>query len=332
MSSVILDDIQLLRESKSYIDSLYAILTAAGRFQGPKYMLSGLTGMAFKLSVHERLLAMSVTAYGQWIEVHKPAVKNLGLLSVADAGRTRHPTFRWYQQEAVIAVKQSLDLGLGAIYWIPEFGVIHGYDDADQVFYVQDGRHAESQVVLYDNFGLNFTPFWYYEIFGDDVEITHEEMVLESLRIAIDDWHTPYRTFPDTSIASGKLAYTYLREGLQGGTYDEGGARYIFDAYAVSRTEIRDYLIDVEGCWPELLEARGCYEELSRMIPDMTGCIQMKQGTEQIDSDRVGELVHLLGVAEALEDQAIHYFQAISSRYPDLRRSTPPRWGAHSPR
>ena len=64
----------------------------------------------------------------------------------------------------------------------------HGYDDADQVFYVQDGRHAESQVVLYDNFGLNFTPFWYYEIFGDDVEITHEEMVLESLRIAIDDW------------------------------------------------------------------------------------------------------------------------------------------------
>ena len=64
-------------------------------------------------------------------------------------------------------------------------------------------------------------------------------------------------------------------------------------------------MIDVEGCWPELLEARGCYEELSRMIPDMTGCIQMKQGTEQIDSDRVGELVHLLGVAEALEDQAI---------------------------
>lgn len=332
MSNVFLDNIHLKRESKSYIDSLYAILTAAGRFKGPKYILSGLTGMAFKISVHEQLLPFSVTAYGQWIDEHKPAVKNIGLLSVADAGRTRHPTFRWYQEQAIIAVKQSLDRGLGVIYWIPEFGVIHGYDDADQVFYVQDGWHTESQVVLYDNFGLNLTPFWYYEIFGDRVGIALEEMVLESLRLAIDDWHTPYKTLPNTDIASGKLAYTFLREGLLGGAYDAGGARYILEAYAVSRTEIRDYLRDVEGCWPELVEARGCYEELGRVIPDMMECIQMKHGVQQIESNRIGKLILLLGTAEALEDQAIRHFQAISDRYPDCRRSTLPRWGVCSPR
>lgn len=59
------------RESKSYTDSLHAVLTHAELFRGPKYALSGYTGMAFKLSIHERLLPMSVTAYGQWGDSHK---------------------------------------------------------------------------------------------------------------------------------------------------------------------------------------------------------------------------------------------------------------------
>ena len=332
MSNVFLHNICLQRESKSYIDSLYTILTAAGRFQGPKYMLSGLTGMAFKMSVHEQLLPLSVSAYGQWGNEHKPAVTNLGLLSESDGGRTRHPTFRWYQEQAVIAVKQSLDRGVGVIYWIPEFGVIQGYDDADQVFFVQDGWNAESQVVLYKNFGLNFTPFWHYETFGDRVAIPLQDMVLESLRLAIQDWHTPYKTLPNTDIASGKLAYTFLREGLHVGAYDAGGAVYILDAYTVSRTEIRDYLRDVQGMWPELLGALNCYEEIVKMLPNMMCCMQENQGVRQIDSDRIAELVAELGVAEVLEDQAIRHFQVISERYPDRKRTTLPRWGAHSPR
>lgn len=167
MSGVYLDSIQMKRESKSYTDSLHAVLTAAHLFSGPKYRLSGLSGMAFKFSVHERLLPLSVSAYGQWGIEHGPAVDNLGLFTIWDGGRTRHPTFRYYQNDAVRWVKDSLDRGIGVIYWVPEFGVIHGYDDEDRVFYLQDGLSEESQVMLYDNFGLNFTPFWYCQAFGE---------------------------------------------------------------------------------------------------------------------------------------------------------------------
>ncbi|WP_152395047.1 hypothetical protein [Paenibacillus guangzhouensis] len=332
MTSVLLHDIHMKRESKSYIDSQHAILTAAGWFRGPKHMLSGLSGMAFKMSVHEQLLSFSVSAYGQWVSEHKPAANNVGLLPEIDGGRTRHPSFRWYQEQAVLMVKRSLDRGLGAIYWLPEFAVISGYDDDDRVFYVQDGWSGEHQIVLYDNFGLNVTPFWYVETYADWIEIALEEQVLESVRLAIGDWYTPYKTLPDTAIASGKLAYAFLRSGLLGGAYDAWGAGYILDAYAFSRTEIRDYLRDVEACWPELREASEDYDEIVSGLPYIQSCVQTLQGGCRLEPEQIGELVDRLATAERLEDQAISRFERLSARYPDRARSTVPRWGTHSPR
>ncbi|OPA75230.1 hypothetical protein BVG16_21770 [Paenibacillus selenitireducens] len=330
--SVFLQDLVMKRESKSYTDSVYAILTAANLFQGPKYLLSGLTGMAFKFSVHQQLLPMSVSAYGQWGNEHKPAIDNLGILTIFDAGRVRHHTFPYYQQEAVNAVKSSLDCGIGVVYWIPEFGVIHGYDDGDRVFYIQDGCSEESQIVLYDNFGLNFTTFWYYQVFGDKVDIARQDMILESLRLAILDWETPFRTLPNTDIASGKLAYVYLCQGLKQGSFNTHGAVYILDSYMTARTEIRDYLGDAQGIWTELDEAYQLYGLLAAMIPRMNDCIRAHRGERQVDLSRVDELIELLTQAELLEDQAISHFRHISARYPDLKRTTIPRWGSHTPR
>jgi hypothetical protein len=334
MTSLILDNIQLKRESKSFTDCLYAVLTAAGLFHGPKYMLSGLSGMAFKFTVHEQLLPLSVTAYGQWGTEHGPAVDNLGIFTASDGGRTRHPTFRYYQQDAVRWVKQYLDRGFGAIYWLPEFGVIHGYDDEDQVFYVQNGRSKDSLIVLYDNFGLNSTPFWYCRVFGERVLVPLADQVLESLRMAIDDWDTPHKTLPNTDIGSGRLAYTYLIRGLEQGGYNERGAVYILDSYLSSRTEIANYLDEVRDVLSGLDEATHLYQELVRDTAAAASCIRMAKGTNEkrVDRERIGELCAMLTHAQALEEQAVERFRLISAQFPDLKRSTIPRWGWHIPK
>lgn len=332
MTGVYLDDIVMKRESKSFTDSLYAILTAADLFSGPKYLLSGLSGMAFKFTAHERLLPMSVSAYGQWGNEHQPAVNNLGVFTEYDAGRTRHPTFQYYQKEAVQGVISSLKRGLGVIYWIPEFGVIHGYDDEDRVFFVQDGCSKESQVILYDNFGLNFTPFWYYQIFGEKVEIEQNVMILESLRLAIDDWETPYKTLPNRDIASGKLAYTFLIRGLEKRDYDESGAVYILDSYVYARTEIMNYLHDARRTLAELDEAYMVYAQLIAKISGIKGCIIETKRGRQVDRKRISNLIEMLRTAETLEELAMSEFRAISKHYPDLKRSTVPRWGLNSAR
>jgi hypothetical protein len=322
MSGIYLHEINMKRESKSFTDALYAVLTAAGLFEGPKYMLSGLSGMAFKFTVHEQLLPFSVTAYGQWGLEHGPAIDNLGLWTAFDAGRTRHPTFRYYQQDAVRWIKQSLDRGVGVIYWIPEFGVIRGYDDDDGVFYVQNGWSEEDEIVLYDNMGINFTPFWYVRVFAERVEVPLDQQVLESVRLAIHDWDTPFKTLPDKAIASGKLAYTFLARGLESGQFDEGGASYIIDSYKYSRLEIKQYLADVRTLWPELEQAYSFYAELAEAVSDI--------GLGQ--DGGISRTIERLSLAEKLEDLAVDQFRLLSAQYPDLKRSIVTRWSAHTAR
>lgn len=332
MSSVRLDNIQMKRESKSFTDSLYAVLTAANRFEGPKYMLSVLSGMAFKFTVHERLLSMSVSAYGQWGQEHRPAIDNLGVLTEWDGGRTRHPTFSYYQKEAIQWIKHSLDQGVGVIYWIPEFGVIHGYDDEDQVLFVQDGKSPESTIVLYDNLGVNTTPFWYVQTVGERVAVDKADMVLESLRLAIHDWDTPHKTLPNVDIASGKLAYDFLIRGLAKGDYDDGGAVYILASYVYSRREIISYLSEVRHLWPELNEAYATYGALSELLTGIESCLDTNNGVRRVQPSYKKSLCELLGKAQSLEHQAVGYFRMVSNRYPDLKRSTVPRWGVHTPK
>jgi hypothetical protein len=321
------------RESKSFTDAVYAILTAANRFDGPKYMLSGLSGMAFKFSVHEKLLHMSVTAYGQWGIEHKPAIDNLGIYTVYDAGRTRHSSFEVYQKNAVQWMKESLELGLGGVYWIPEFGVIHGYDDEDCVFYMQDGWSEESRIVLYDNFGINSTPFWYCQIFGDKVKIGMQEAVLESLRLALYDWETSYKTLPDQSIASGRHAYSFLIRAFKLGDFDRSGAVYILESYLTSRTEIKDYMLEVKAILPGLDEVYSMYAELVNMVSEeLATSLPSIHGKRHLDEHRLPSLCTILEKAQALEERAMGLSRIISERYPDRKRSILPRWGAHSAR
>ena len=330
---MILDNITMRRESKSFTDAVHAILTAAGRFDGPKFMLSGLSGMAFKFAAHRRLLPFSVTAYGQWGNEHAPAIDNLGIHTVYDAGRARHGSFEIYQQDAIRWIKQSIDTGLGAVYWIPEFGVIHGYDDEAKVFYLQDGKSGDIQVVLYDNFGINFTSFWYCRVFGDQVGIPLTDAVLESLRLALHDWETPYKTFPDTDTASGRLAYQYLISALEMNEYDAYGAGYLLDSYLYARKEIRDYFGEVHARIPGLYEVLLLYRELADIISgDIAGVLPCLYGQKQLTDSQRSSLCAALRQAEALEERAMSLTRLISERYPDRKRSMVPRWGAHTAR
>lgn len=83
------------------------------------------------------------------------------------------------------------------------------------------------------------------KVFGNQVEIPLKDAVLESLRLALYDWETPYKTWPDKEIASGRLAYPYLIQALKLGDFDSSGAAYILDSYGYARREIRDYLQEV---------------------------------------------------------------------------------------
>ncbi|CAG7647482.1 hypothetical protein ACFQI7_20240 [Paenibacillus allorhizosphaerae] len=309
------------RESKTFVDCLHAVLVAAGLSNEPKYMLSGKTGMAFKFCVHKELLPLSVTAYGEWIEEHQPAAENIGIASAIYCGHTRHHTFPLYREAFIREMKASIERGVGVIFWEPEFCVIHGYDDDDEVFFYSDGRSHEEKIKLYDNFGLNFTPYWYAHLILGQVERDPLDVVLQSLRTAVREWETPYKTPPNIDIGSGQLAYRYWIAALEKGGFHPFGASYILSSAAYSRRELHAYFREIAPLIPGLTDVIPLYNELDALYQD---------GLTR-HSNNAFKLAAMLKEAAAMEERTVQCIRAIIDGYPAADRPMP-RWGSAPPR
>ncbi|CAG7617273.1 hypothetical protein PAESOLCIP111_02004 [Paenibacillus solanacearum] len=309
------------RQSKTFVDCLHAVLEAAGLWSEPKYMLSGKTGMAFKFCVHQELLPLSVTAYGEWVQEHQPAAENIGIASAIYAGHTRHHTFPLYREAVMREMKASINRGVGVIFWEPEFCVIYGYDDDDQVFFYSDGRSGEEKIKLYDNFGLNFTPYWYAHLILGKVERDPLDVVLQSLRTAVREWETPYKTPPNTDIGSGQLAYRYWITALEKGGFHSFGASYILSSAAQSKRELHAYFREAAPLVSALTYIVPLYGELDALYQDLVAH-HSKNPTKQAMA---------LKEASAMEEQAMQCIRAVLAEHPAADRPMP-RWGSAPPR
>ena len=261
-----LEGIELAKESRAYIDCLHSVLTGAGKFSGPKYLLSGMTGFAFIFSAHKELIVASTEMYG----LRTTALESLDILGYYTevySGLKNHPTFPLHQKKAIIRVKESIDAGMGVIIWAPgitDFGVIYGYDDGAEVFLYKDRHHKDTQVLLYRNLGRVEANFWMCQVIGENIEKDIRDIYLDSLEYAVDIWETPYidETVHNRALASGRKAYEYLISGMKSGDFYELGAAKLIYYNTIAREEAYHYMNEVKEELPECYAAYLKYKEL----------------------------------------------------------------------
>ncbi|MGV3465356.1 MAG: hypothetical protein ACO1OT_08700 [Heyndrickxia sp.] len=269
-------DIQIKKQSRSYLNSLHAILTAANLFEGPIYMLSGMTGMSFKFTVLKNLPPRSVNSYGAWVNENWTAVNRIGIYNEAGADRLRHRTFPLIQKHAIQHIIESIDRGIAVLYWIPEFGVIQGYDLEEKVlFYQKAGGFYESkqmygtnqEVLLFDNVCKNFSSIWFYQVFGEKVDKDRKEIYIDSLKSAVHDWITEYKS---EHAASGRKAYETIIHAMEEQDYDKRGADYILRTYRQSKLEIYQYLNVVAEEFSFLEPVVSMYKDIHEIFKKMS--------------------------------------------------------------
>jgi hypothetical protein len=116
----------------------------------PKFMLSGMSGMAFRFVIHKRLLPSSLDMYN-WAPENWKAVDNLGIYSEVYEGTHLNTTFPLYRNEAIRKISESIDNGMPVITWglnFSEFCLITGYDDSDGVLYYMHPGDTENNVLI----------------------------------------------------------------------------------------------------------------------------------------------------------------------------------------
>lgn len=306
----VIENLKILSELESYIDSLHALLKVAGLFEGPKYLLYGMTGMAFKFVSHKNMISPSRYMYHLEIDSWK-AVDRLGIYSEIYFGNKHNPTFPLYQTKAIERIKESIDKGIPAIFWDPGlsmFAVIFGYDDEDEAFFYKDRFQSDEQIILYKNLGKVDTTFWVCQVFGDKIDKDIRDIYIDSLDGAVYEWekHDNVPEWTRNDYASGRLAYDYIINALEKNDFHERGARSILTIAVKSKESISQYLAEVIKEFPSLNKAFIAYQGLNEIYKNIDQCmINMYDNTKLINKALIPKLVNYLKEAKLVEEKGI---------------------------
>ncbi len=309
--------------SRSYVDCLYSLLTTAGFFPMPKYMLSGMTGMLFKFVVHKRLLPSSLDMYS-WQRENWKAVNMLGIYTETYSGSPMDPTFPLCREQAIRKIITSINEGRAAIGWgheNPRFCLYTGYNEEDRVIFCRDSRSKEEEVLLYDNFGLIDEGDWFLQIIGDKVERDIRDIYRESMEDAVREWHTEYKEMPE--YGAGKRAYQNLLDAFHSRVFNYNGAYYILELYLDSKINISRYMDAVILEIPELTEVTEIYHKLSDIISPLKA-LELS-GKPENDMKYIPMAAELFQEAMQLEDRAVTRLEKYLENYLHNRRVNPAR-------
>ncbi|WP_208918756.1 hypothetical protein [Paenibacillus uliginis] len=322
MERIILSDLHMRRESLSYIDALYAILMHRGSVNCSKPVLSGMTAMAFRFTVNRRLTVDSATAYN-WMAEHFVAADLLGLTTTQHAGFHFQPTFPLYQKAAVQEIKQSIAWGTGALIWKDSFVVVTGYDDEQQTFLYCDGTRNEFQTMGYDDFGCNQSPYWYYQLYDDQITMDIYEIYKESLMQAVSKWETHDIMLPPSEYACGRQAYAAIAEALESGDYDQEGASDTFRCYGVAKQDTAQYMSSLKNIWPLCSKAAELYGRVAELFDDIVQQITRAGSGLSENRTRAKQLIPLFMEAQQREEEAVQELslflsENIHNRFEDI--------------
>jgi hypothetical protein len=313
MARKVLDNIRMGMTWTSYIAAVDGILRNAGLWNDEVYKLMGMTGTAFRFIVHDRICTSSVTVY-DWSEEHLTAMDRIGLhTDVYAVEDIRINTFAEQREAAVQRIKESIDRGVGVLVWAPtrilEFGIIHGYDDADGVFLVQECTMQPADPMLYTNLGKSEVPMLFYQLFHGKVDVDREKVYRDSLQYGVKQWNKEFHVCPD--YASGRKGYINMITALEKMDFIDFGLAYLLVVYADSKKCIAQYLNDVHQNTKQLkgldkaAELYGAvadrYEKMCELFPfsgsNGVGC--------NADRNNVPAVLELFKECSLLEEEAM---------------------------
>ena len=304
MKGVLLPDLRMTIESHSYIDGMHAILTHKGWITCSKGVLAGMTAAAFRFTVNRRLSEESATAYN-WMAENFLAADFVGITTGQNAGYHFDHTFPLYRKHALAEIKKSIDRGIGAVLWKDRFVIAIGYDDDRQGLILSGGGVGEQELLPYADFGRNVSPYWYFQVFEDCIELDQMEVYQESLMQAIEKWETHDPMLPKSDYACGREAYDAIVSALQGSEYDREGLLEIGRCYAAAKRDIKLYTAELASFWPQMKTAAEQYAKLALIFEEVALLAAYMKSVNRSDAKAVSRLIDLLLAGKHTEEEAI---------------------------
>ncbi|MCR2805763.1 RNA polymerase sigma factor [Paenibacillus soyae] len=299
----------------SFAGAVCAVIPYAGEVKRSLIDVMGLTAQAFRLTIEEERVDASGPAMYFWENKFRDGLLNLGFES-AHAGDGGAPPTPFLLNEAIAHARRSIARGVPAIAWdvgAPEFGIVYGYDDEEQVLYAEDakGKH----VLPYDRFGRGESGGVFVLAVTEPKPIGEREAIANALDMAV---RHAYGELTFVGYVCGLPAYDCWMEAFRKRRVDRIGNAYTAQIAADARGYAARFLRDVGAKFEDAaalaLEAAGHYETAAENLERMTERFPFPAGGQPDDPAVAEEAIHLLKRASAAEESGVRALRRLAGR------------------
>lgn len=171
-------------------ESIYSIIQYTDKRELSLTDIMGFSAHAFRIIIDRNEVEVGSYSYFDWPLRHGEAFCNIGF-AVRTTGRQDHnPPTPEELETALEMIQMSLDNGIPALSWdlfIPEWGVIYGYDDEARTLRCRDVMKDGD--LPYEKLGRGEVTELYLLTITDSVQVDRRTMLQGALKLALEHAH-----------------------------------------------------------------------------------------------------------------------------------------------
>ncbi len=283
----------------------------------------GYTGHAFRIIIDKNEVEVGSYSFFDWKLRHAGAMANLGLSVRTTGQQTNTPPTPEELEEGIRFLHETLDRGIPALGWdlfIPEWGVIYGYDDDKRVFRCRDVRMDGD--LPYEKLGRGEVTELYVLTVTGSQPVDKLTMLRGALRLAINHAHTQYAELLEGSHRNGLAAYDAWIEAFENRTADPFGnsvnvgkvadAREFAARFLWELSEKEEGLASTDQGYEVTaiaLQAAEQYGAVAERLAELRGMFPFPQGGEPREDAQAERAIRLLREAKAAEEQGVELLE-----------------------
>ncbi|QHW29411.1 hypothetical protein GZH47_00250 [Paenibacillus rhizovicinus] len=281
----------------------------------------GYTGDAFRLIIDRESVEVGSYSFFDWKLRHSKALECLGFTTRTTGNQTNIAPTPEELEEGLQFVQESIDRGIPALGWdlfMPEWGVIYGYDDEKRVLQCRDmGGDGE---LPYEKLGRGEVTELYVLAIAGSRPLRKTDMLANGLRVGIAHALEPYAELDRGSHRNGLAAYDAWIEAFTNRSADPFGNSVMTMKAADAREFAALFLELIANQWEEsaphdahlrekAFEAAVHYRNLAERLAELRDMFPFPSGGSPNEEGTANYTIRLLQEAKSAEAAGVGSLQ-----------------------
>ncbi|MGF7030284.1 hypothetical protein J2T17_001189 [Paenibacillus mucilaginosus] len=285
----------------------------------------GYTSHAFRININPANVDVAGPTSFPWRRLLSEGMANLGFRTACAESAPLTPPSDDELEKALVLTQRSIDRGIPAMAWdlfIPEFGVLYGYDDEKKAFEARDVQ--QDGLLPYASLGRGRIGELFVLTLEDPLplHLDRQAMLRGALEMIVRHARDNEEGEHACTYRNGLAGYDAWIEAFRGGSVSPMGNAYNAALVADARYHAAEFLQELQAVWAGdrpveqtvrrlALDAERHYRRVHEALAGLLPLFPFPQGGSPDDPDTAAQAAALLGEAKSAEEEGVRTLEAM---------------------